>query len=104
MPEEMMSDRVLPTGTIAFLFTDLEGFTKLWERHGPAMAAALARHGALVRAAIDAHRGHVFKTIGDAFCAAFQSPADALAAALDAQRVLGGTDWGAVGNLATRAA
>ena len=60
-----------PTGTVTFLFTDIEGSTRLWEQHPEAMGAALARHDALLGAAIAAHRGYVFKTVGDAFCAAF---------------------------------
>lgn len=77
-----------PTGTVTFLFTDIEGSTQLWEKHREAMQAALARHDALLRQAVEAHNGYVFKTIGDAFCAAFPTAPDALAAAIDAQRVL----------------
>src|SRR5947208_556103 len=75
----------LPTGTITFLFTDIEGSTQLWENHPDAMRLALARHDAFLRAAIETNRGHVFKTIGDAFCAVFTHPADAIDAALTAQ-------------------
>ncbi len=77
-----------PTGTVTFLFTDIEGSTQLWEQQPGAMREALARHDALLRQAIEAHRGYVFKTVGDAFCAAFTTAPDALAAALDAQRAL----------------
>ncbi|MBC8102192.1 MAG: adenylate/guanylate cyclase domain-containing protein, partial [Cytophagales bacterium] len=79
----------LPTGAVTFLFTDIEGSTKLWEAHPQAMQPALARHDALLREAIHAAGGVVFKTVGDAFCAAFSTPNDALHAALDAQRALG---------------
>src|SRR6266849_947250 len=78
----------LPTGTVTFLFTDIEGSTRLWEQQPQAMQAALARHDALLRQAIETHGGFVFKTIGDGFCAAFASPEDAVAAALAAQRAL----------------
>src|SRR5947207_962479 len=78
----------LPTGTVALLFTDVEGSTRLWETNAAAMRAALARHDALIRHCIDDREGHVFKTGGDAFCAAFHTASDALAAALDAQRAL----------------
>ncbi|MCC7019652.1 MAG: hypothetical protein IT332_07850 [Ardenticatenales bacterium] len=61
----------LPTGTVTFLFTDIAGSTALWERDRDAMQAALAQHDALLRAAIESRNGHVFKTVGDAFCAAF---------------------------------
>jgi TolB-like protein/class 3 adenylate cyclase len=83
----------LPTGTVTLLFTDIEGSTRLWESHEGAMRAALARHDALMRHAIGARGGHVFKTVGDAFCAAFPTASDALAAALEAQRALHLERW-----------
>ncbi len=61
----------LPTGTVTFLFTDLEGSTRLWEEHPDAMHDALARHDEILRDAIAAHDGHVVKTTGDGFHAAF---------------------------------
>ena len=75
----------LPTGTVTFLFTDIEGSTRLWEGHRDAMRLALARHDALLRAAIESNRGVVFKTIGDAFCAAFATASEAVDAALAIQ-------------------
>jgi Adenylate and Guanylate cyclase catalytic domain len=63
-----------PTGTVTFLFTDIEGSTKLWENDPEAMQASLARHDQILADAIDANEGHVFKTVGDAFCAAFLLP------------------------------
>ncbi len=92
----------LPGGTVTFLFTDIEGSTRLIERHPEAMADALTRHHELLHKAIDRRRGHVFKIVGDAFCAAFESGADAVSAALDAQRALHGSDWGALGSLRVR--
>jgi len=83
----------LPTGTVTFLFTDIEGSTPLWEREPDRMRPALARHNAIVQQAVEAQRGHVFKVIGDAFQASFSLPADGLAAALAAQRALEATDW-----------
>jgi predicted ATPase/class 3 adenylate cyclase len=83
-----------PTGTVTFLFTDIEGSTKLWEDNAPAMQAALARHDELLRRAIEEHGGYVFKTVGDAFCCAFPTAPDALEAALDAQRSLLKERWG----------
>jgi class 3 adenylate cyclase len=83
----------LPTGTVTFLFTDIEGSTRLWEQHPEVMPATLARHDALLRATIQANQGHVFKTAGDSFCAAFAQAPDALAAALDAQRALRAEGW-----------
>src|SRR6185503_5380955 len=85
--------RSIPTGTVTFLFTDIEGSTKLWELYPRAMQAALARHDTLLRVAIEEHGGYIFKTVGDAFCAAFSTASHALEAALSAQRALHSTDW-----------
>lgn len=93
-----------PTGFVTFLFTDIQGSTKLWERFPDTMAINLARHDAIMRAAIAAHHGYVFKTIGDAFCAAFPTPTDGLNAALDAQRAFGAEDWGDTGPIKVRMA
>jgi predicted ATPase/class 3 adenylate cyclase len=71
-----------------FLFTDIEGSTPLWEQYPEAMRVALADHDTLLRQVIESHGGRVFKTVGDAFCAAFATPAAALSAALAAQRGL----------------
>ncbi len=78
---------------MTFLFTDIEGSTRLWETQHAAMQTALPRHDALVRHCITTHAGHVFKTGGDAFCAAFHTAAEALAAALEAQRALHRERW-----------
>jgi len=83
----------LPTGALTFLFTDVEGSTRLWEEEPAAMSTALARHDALVRDAIERHDGYVFMTAGDAFCAAFRNAERALAAACDAQRALTTEQW-----------
>ena len=77
-----------PTRPLTFLFTDIEGSTKLWELHPQAMRVALARHDGLMRSAVAERQGRVFKTIGDAFCIAFASAPDALAAALAVQTAL----------------
>src|SRR5262249_36627776 len=69
-----------PSGTVTFLFTDIEGSSRLWEQYPQAMPAALARHDSLLRQHIAAHGGQVFKTIGDAVCAAFATAPDALSA------------------------
>ena len=83
----------LPSETFTFLFTDIESSTRLWEKHPEAMRLALARHDALLRQVIEDHRGVAFKTIGDAFCAAFHSPSEALNAALTAQQALCLEPW-----------
>jgi predicted ATPase/class 3 adenylate cyclase len=94
----------LPGGSITFLFTDIESSTRLWEQHPQAMPAALQRHALLLRQAIAFQRGVVFKTVGDALCAAFASATDALAAALAAQRALQTEAWGLPGPLRVRMA
>jgi predicted ATPase/class 3 adenylate cyclase len=82
-----------PTGTLTFLFTDIEGSTRLWEHDAPAMQAALARHDELLKLAIEERGGYVFKTVGDAFCAVFPTASDALEAALEIQRRLLSSEW-----------
>src|SRR3954463_14169251 len=93
-----------PTGTVSFLFTDIEGSTRLWERDADAMSQALDRHHRLIRRAISEHRGHTFKTIGDAFQAAFAEPVDAVAASVAGQRALAAASWPETGPLRVRMA
>jgi predicted ATPase/class 3 adenylate cyclase/uncharacterized protein HemY len=93
-----------PTGTVTFLFTDIESSTARWEKFPTAMKAALAQHDRLLRTAIEANGGYVFTTVGDAFCASFPTAPQALDAALAAQRALNGADWGEVGPLRVRMA
>jgi predicted ATPase/class 3 adenylate cyclase len=83
----------LPTGTVTFLFTDIEGSTALWSREPHGMSDALAAHDALFRAVVAEHDGAIFKTVGDAICAAFARAGDAIAAAIDAQRRLAAQPW-----------
>src|SRR6478672_11090609 len=85
----------LPTGpAVSFLFTDIEGSTRLERAAGSAAWAGLvARHDDLLRAAIERHGGVVVKTEGDAFFAAFDSPTSAVAAAVDAQRAIATEAW-----------
>jgi predicted ATPase/class 3 adenylate cyclase len=87
---------------VTFLFTDLEGSTRLWEQHPDAMHGALARHDEILRSSVDAHDGVVVKTTGDGFHAVFASAQDAVAAATTAQRSLGAEPWGATGPLLAR--
>lgn len=94
----------LPRGTVTFLFTDIEGSTKLWQQFPDAMPAALARHHEILNSAIQAHNGYVFQIIGDAFCAAFATAFDGLDAALDAQRTLHDDAWGKTGAIRVRMA
>jgi len=94
----------LPTGIVTFLFTDIEGSTRLWESSPESMSPALQRHDALLRLAIETHDGVVFKTIGDAFCAAFTTARDALEAALAAQQTLDTETWSTQAPLRVRMA
>jgi predicted ATPase/class 3 adenylate cyclase len=82
-----------PTGTLTFLFTDIEGSTKLWEHDAPAMQVALTRHDEILKGAIEERGGYVFKTVGDAFCCAFWTATEALDAALEIQRTLCDEEW-----------
>ncbi|HEV2472209.1 MAG TPA: adenylate/guanylate cyclase domain-containing protein, partial [Chthonomonadales bacterium] len=83
----------LPAGTVTFLFTDIQGSTRLWEEAPHRMSSALALHDRLLRQAIEERGGVVFKTVGDAFCAAFVSASQAIGSALQAQRALHRADW-----------
>lgn len=87
-----------------FLFTDIEGSTKLWEERPDAMRAALARHDAILRKAIEAHHGRVVKQVGDSFHAVFTGAGDALNAVIEAQQNLMAEDWGAAGPIKVRMA
>ncbi|HEU5086554.1 MAG TPA: helix-turn-helix domain-containing protein, partial [Roseiflexaceae bacterium] len=83
----------LPLGTVTFLMSDIEGSTRLWEQHPPAMQHALARHDALLRSIITAHDGIVLKSMGDGLHAVFASASQALQAALAAQQSLLAERW-----------
>ena len=83
----------LPTGTVTFLFTDIEGSTKLAQEYPDQWEPLRQRHNSILQAAIAAHNGTIFQDVGDAFCAAFHTAPEALAAALEAQRGLFREDW-----------
>ncbi len=83
----------LPSGTVTFLFTDIEGSTQLLHRLGGRYEEVLAEHERILRSAIDAHGGRVVDTQGDSFFAAFPRAKDAVAAAVDAQRDLAAHAW-----------
>lgn len=80
--------RELPFGTVTFLFTDIEGSTKLWEQHPEAMKTALAKHDSILKDAIESNHGHVIKTTGDGFHAVFATAMDGINASVTAQREL----------------
>jgi predicted ATPase/class 3 adenylate cyclase len=98
----MMPD--LPRGTVAFLFTDIEGSTALWERDHAAMAAAVDRHLAILHEVVTGHGGVLFKTVGDGTQAAFPTVPHAIAAAVAAQVALRKEAWAAPGPLRVRMA
>ena len=85
---------LLPTGTVTFLFTDIEGSTSLAREHPAAWEIARARHHAILREAIETNHGYIFQIIGDAFCATFHTAIYGLNAAIEAQRQLQLEDWG----------
>ncbi|HEU5433986.1 MAG TPA: adenylate/guanylate cyclase domain-containing protein, partial [Thermomicrobiales bacterium] len=94
----------MPSGDVTFLFTDIEGSTRRWERQREAMLVAVERHLALLRAAVEANDGVLFKTIGDAIQAAFPTAPAALAAAIAAQRAIAAEAWGDLAPLQVRMA
>src|SRR5207248_5344375 len=85
-----MAETPCPKGarTVTFLFTDIEGSTRLWEENPDAMRLALAQHDTLLRSCIESYGGRVFKTVGDAFCAVFANPRGAVDAVLASQQWL----------------
>jgi class 3 adenylate cyclase len=87
---------------VTFLFTDIEGSTRLWERYPDDMPAALERHDTILATNIADYGGVVFRTVGDAFCAAFGAPLPAICAALASQRALHSEPWGAIGTMRVR--
>jgi predicted ATPase/class 3 adenylate cyclase len=93
-----------PTGTVTFLFTDIEGSTRRWEEDSPAARAAVERHFALLDEAIRSHYGVLFKKVGDAAQAAFSTAADAVHAAVAGQRAMVAADWGTLGPVRVRMA
>jgi predicted ATPase/class 3 adenylate cyclase len=86
-----MSD--LPTGTVTFLFTDIEGSTKLAQQYPESMPALLARHNEILNQAVESHNGFIFQVVGDSYAVSFHNANDALNTALQAQRNLHNENW-----------
>lgn len=86
-----MSD--LPSGIVTFLFTDIEGSTKLAQQHPEAMPALLARHHEILHEEIAAQNGFVFQIVGDSFAVSFHEARHAIHAALNAQKRLHTENW-----------
>jgi predicted ATPase/class 3 adenylate cyclase len=83
----------LPTGTVTFLFTDIEGSTRLLQELGDGYAAVQGEHAAIVRRAVAEAGGVEVSTHGDAFFVAFRSPLGAIRAVVAAQQGLAAHDW-----------
>src|SRR5262250_2457079 len=92
----------LPTGTVTFLFTDIEGSTRLWEEHPDAMRSALARHDALLREAVERYGGQVVKSTGDGMHAVFPTAGGAVEAAIGGKIGLQQEEWDETGPLRVR--
>jgi predicted ATPase/class 3 adenylate cyclase len=92
-PPSATPSRGMPSGTVTFLFTDVEGSTRLWAADPDAMSASLAVHDAVLRDAIESGGGYIFATAGDSFAAAFTRASDAVRASCAAQAALDDTVW-----------
>jgi predicted ATPase/class 3 adenylate cyclase len=88
-----MTSRALPLGTVSFLFSDIEGSTRILQELGDAFRPVLERHNEIVQVSCTEHRGHIVKNEGDGFFVAFQSALDAVACAVDIQRRLANRTW-----------
>src|SRR5512139_3006027 len=82
-----------PTGTVTFLFIDIEGSTKLAQEHRDVWESLRTRYHVILHHAMQAHDGHVFQIVGDEFCVAFHTAIDAVRAAADAHRTLFAEAW-----------
>jgi predicted ATPase/class 3 adenylate cyclase len=82
-----------PSGTVTFLFTDIEGSTKLAQEYPDQWETLRSRHHAILQSAMDANNGYVFQIIGDAFCVAFHTSINALNAAIKSQQLLQQEAW-----------
>jgi predicted ATPase/class 3 adenylate cyclase len=89
---------------LTFLYTDIEGSTRLWEQYPGAVEAAVSRHDRILRGAVEEHGGTVFRTVGDGICAVFANASHAVAAALGAQLALQEEPWGEIDELRVRIA
>ena len=82
----------MPSGTVTFLFTDIQDSTRLWESAAADMTTAVHAHNVILRSAIERHGGYAFATVGDGFGAAFSSAVDAVMAAIE-RRVKDDADY-----------
>ena len=86
-----------PTGTVTFLFTDIEESSRRWDADASAAEMLLAAHDKLVRAVVEARDGYVFTTMGDGFAVAFQRASEAVAAAVELQESFSTEEWTSTG-------
>lgn len=101
---QQAGERVLPSGNIAFLFSDIVGSTVRWESDPETMRLDVRRHDTLLRQAIESNGGVVFKTVGDAFCAAFSDVQSGMRAAIDAQVAIAAEPFACAGGISVRMA
>ena len=99
----MTEPRAIAT-PVGFLFTDIEGSTRLWEAYPAAMAAAQTQHDALLRHCIERNGGELYRSAGDSVQAAYPDGAGAVRAAIEAQTALSAADWGTPNKLRVRMA
>jgi predicted ATPase/class 3 adenylate cyclase len=92
-PTKDSQTAALPSGTATFLFTEVEGSTRLWDEHPDVMQSAMVRHDELLRNAVESHDGFIVKSAGDGFFAVFVTAHDAVTAGVAAQRALLADDW-----------
>jgi len=92
----------LPSGTVTFLLTDLEGSTRLWEQDPDAMKVAMIRHDEILEKSIAANRGFIFSRMGDGVAAAFATAGDALASAAAIKQALAQENWRTAASLKAR--
>lgn len=85
--------KIIPSGNIAFLFTDIEGSTKLSQEFPDTIHSELEKHHSIMKRAIESNRGFIFEIIGDGFCSAFENAGNAVRAAVAAQLELACEKW-----------
>ncbi|MEZ4823626.1 MAG: adenylate/guanylate cyclase domain-containing protein [Ignavibacteria bacterium] len=83
----------IPTGAVTFLFTDIEGSTKLAQEFPDTLPSALEKHNSILKNVVEINNGFVFKIVGDAYCCAFQNAADAVKAAVEIQINIENENW-----------
>ncbi len=83
----------MPSGTVTFLFTDIEGSTRLWNQHPEHMDSVIANHDRELREIVEAHNGFVFKTVGDALYTVFRQTLSAISASIALQLFMHEKEW-----------